>query len=63
MRKAISSGLGLAYQEVVSEPPDKLRSSYSVMTYHKKGPLAGRFLVILQVAKRIANIRFDENRR
>ena len=30
------------------------------MKYHKDGPLAGRFLMILQVTKRIANVRFTK---
>ena len=35
---------------------DKLRSSIRLWHIRRRGPLAGRFLVILQVAKRIANI-------
>ena len=35
---------------------DKLQSSIRLWHIRRRGPLAGRFLVILQVAKRIANI-------
>ena len=34
------------------------REATAFMKYHKGDPLAGGFLMILQVAKRIANVRF-----
>ena len=52
-------GGDLLISGVVQATPDKLRSSYSVMKYHKEDPLAGGSLMIRQVAKRLANIRFD----
>ena len=35
-------GGDLLVSGVVQATPDKLRSSYSVMTYHKEGPTCGR---------------------
>ena len=35
-------GRDLLVSGVVQATPDKLRSSYSVMTYHKEGPACGK---------------------
>ena len=35
-------GWDLLVSGVVQATPDKLRSSYSVMTYHKEGPACGK---------------------
>ena len=38
------------------------REATAFMKYHKGDPLAGGFLMILQVAKRIANVRFTSEK-
>ena len=38
------------------------REATAFMKYHKGEPACGRFLMILQVAKRIANVRFTAGR-
>ena len=55
------SGLFLDLNDYLSE--DLSRKETAFMKYYKGGPFAGGFLMILQVAKRIVNVRFTVEER